>query len=232
MNASPRNASSPRRGRPRRLTLEAIVDTACAIAPGNLDMATVARHLKVGVATLYGYVEGREHLLRLVTERKGQLQPIIDRGQSWQDILREHARSTCQTALDWPELISQIMQGGVFGDIEARYLEQLITVLGRRGFSPGRALDLYYSVNQLALGAAVSGNYLRAAAHAGGHHALLNQFLASQPAHTLPQLQQALAENPLPQVLGDFKPALEHLLDSSQPDNPAGPKRSPNPRRK
>ena len=95
MTSSLQKPTPGRRGRPRRLTLDAIVDTACDLPAGNLDMASIASRLKVGVATLYGYVEGREHLLRLVAERKGQLQPIVDNGQSWQDILREHARNTC-----------------------------------------------------------------------------------------------------------------------------------------
>ena len=220
MTPSLRKPTPGRRGRPRRLTLDAIVDTACDLPAGNLDMASIASRLKVGGATLYGYVEGREHLLRLVAERKGQLQPIVDHGQSWQDILREHARSTCQTALDWPELVSQIMQGGVFGDVEAQYLEQLIALLGSRGFTPGRALELYYAVNQLVLGAAVTGNYLKAVAGDGGHAAVLSRFVHSQPEGALPLLQRALADNPQPAVLGDFNTALEHLLAGCQPDNP------------
>ena len=220
MTSSLQKPTPGRRGRPRRLTLDAIVDTACDLPAGNLDMASIASRLKVGVATLYGYVEGREHLLRLVAERKGQLQPIVDNGQSWQDILREHARSTCQTALDWPELVSQIMQGGVFGDVEAQYLEQLIALLGSRGFTPGSALELYYAVNQLVLGAAVTGNYLKAVTGDGGHAAVLGRFVHSQPEGTLPLLQQALADNPQLAVLGDFNAALEHLLASCQPDNP------------
>lgn len=216
-------SSAKRRGRPRSLTLDNIVQTACELPPGALDMATLAGRLKVGVATLYGYVEGREHLMRLVTERKGQLQPILDHGQPWQDILREHARSTYQTATEWPGLISQIMQGGVFGDVEAQYLEHLIELLCTRGFSPGKALEMYYGVNQLVLGAAVTGIYLRATEETGGHAALLNRYVLGRPPSQLQRLRLALEQNPAPASLANFDNALEHLLDSRQPDKPNVP---------
>ena len=211
-------SSAKRRGRPRSLTLDTIVTTACELPPGRLDMATLAEKLKVGVATLYGYVEGREHLMRLVSERKGELQPIIDHGQSWQDILREHARSTYQTATEWPELISQIMQGGVFGDVEAQYLEHFIELLCARGFSPGSALELYYSVNQLVLGAAVTAAYLRATNDTGGHTALLRRFILGVSTQQLPRLRLAIEQNPLPASLANFETALEQLLGSCRPD--------------
>ena len=89
-----------------------------------------------------------------------------------------------------------------------------------RGFTPGRALELYYAVNQLVLGAAVTGNYLKAVAGDGGHAAVLSRFVHSQPEGALPLLQRALADNPQPAVLGDFNTALEHLLAGCQPDNP------------
>lgn len=205
-------------GRPRRLTLDAIVEAACALPAEQLDMASVAGRLKVGVATLYGYVEGREHLLRLMAERKGQIAPITDRGQSWQDILREHAEGLYRTAINWPELITQIMQGGVFGSEEAHYLENLMILLGSRGFSPGRVLDLYYGLNQAVLGAAVTGTYVRAAEARGGHTLLLRRFLLEQPAEALPRLREAIDHNPQPVVLGDYREAAERFIAQCQPD--------------
>lgn len=220
MSESVQDKRRPRRsaGRPRRLTLDAIVEAACALPVEQLDMASVAARLKVGVATLYGYVEGREHLLRLMAERKGQIEPIVDRGQSWQDILREHAEGLYRTAMAWPELITQIMQGGVFGSEEAQYLENLMQLLGSRGFSPGRVLDLYYGINQAVLGAAVTGTYLRAAQAHGGHTVLLRRFLLEQPPEQLPRLRRALDNNPQPAVLNDYRRAAEHFIAQCQPD--------------
>jgi AcrR family transcriptional regulator len=81
-------------GRPRRLTLDAIVDAACEVGIAKLEMSLVAERLNTGVATLYGYVRGRDHLLELVAQRLVGQALIKDEGQSWQDILREHATIT------------------------------------------------------------------------------------------------------------------------------------------
>lgn len=215
MEPEPQNRQRSRRaaGRPRRLTLDAIVEAACGLAPDELDMASIANSLNVGVATLYGYVEGREQLLHLVAQRKSQLERIADCGQSWQQILREHAEKTFQTMVEWPELITQIINGGVFGSIEADYLEHLLGLLCKRGFSPGDALEVYYTVNQLILGAAVTSTYLQAArTQAGGHSTPLHRFVLAQPPEELPLLREALEMNPTPAVLADYSDALERFI--------------------
>lgn len=185
--------------------------------PSELDMASIAKRLGVGVATLYGYVEGREQLLHLVAQRKSQLERIVDRGQSWQEILREHAQKTFQTMMDWPELISRLMEGGVFGPIETVYLEHLLELLCRRGFSPEEALDVYYTVNQLVLGAAVTSSYLHSVqAHAGGYGTPLRRFVLMQPPGELPLLREALERNPTPAVLADYAGALERFISARE----------------
>lgn len=216
MESQPRNRQRPRRsaGRPRRLTLNAIVEAACGFASDELDMASVAKSLGVGVATLYGYVEGREQLLHLVAQRKSQLERIADRGQPWQEILREHAARTFKTMVDWPELIVQIINGGVFGSIETDYLEHLLELLCSRGFSAGEALEVYYSVNQLVLGAAVTGSYLRAAGTQAkaAPGVPLRGFVLTQPPERLPLLRKALEANQAPAVLGNYTGALERFI--------------------
>lgn len=215
MQSQPQKQQRPRRtaGRPRRLTLDAIVEAACGLPSDELDMASIAKSLDVGVATLYGYVEGREQLLHLVAQRKSQLERIAERGQPWQDVLREHAEKTFQTMVKWPELIAQILNGGVFGSIETDYLEHLLELLCARGFSPGEALDVYYTVNQLVLGAAVTSTYQQAAAtQAGGHGNPLRRFVLTQPPEALPLLRKALTMNSTPTILSDYSAALERFI--------------------
>ena len=96
-------------GRPRRLTLEAIVDAACEVGIAKLEMSLVAEKLNTGVATLYGYVRGREHLLELVAQRLVGQALIKDEGQSWQEILREHATITYRLFQSLPQLITNLM---------------------------------------------------------------------------------------------------------------------------
>lgn len=219
MESQPQKQQRSRRtaGRPRRLTLDAIVEAACRLAPAELDMASVARSLDVGVATLYGYVEGREQLLHLVAQRKSQLERIADRGQPWQEVVREHAGKTFQAMVEWPEMITQIINGGVFGSIETDYLEHLLELLCARGFSPAEALDMYYTVNQLVLGAAVTSSYLQAAeTQAGRHGSPLWRFVLAQPLDELPLLREALTMNPMPAVLADYSGALERFITARE----------------
>lgn len=141
-------------GRPRRLTLEAIVDAACEVGVANLDMALVAERLNAGVATLYGYVRGREHLLELVAERLAGDSQLKDRGQSWQDILREHAAVTYALFQSQPHLITNLM-GHQFEPGAVIYWQKLYDLLKKRGMALQEATDIYVEVNQVVIGAAV-----------------------------------------------------------------------------
>ena len=85
-------------GRPRRLTLDAIVDAACLVGIERLEMCTVAQQLNTGVATLYGYVRGRDHLLELVAERMASRAISDNYGGTWQEVLHGHARERSHKA--------------------------------------------------------------------------------------------------------------------------------------
>src|SRR5687768_11814749 len=99
--ARPRKAA----GRPRRITLDAVIEAACELGIDSFEMTSVAERLGIGVATLYGYVEHREHLVRLAAARCARREQILDRGQSWQDVLREHAAITFEIYQSWPQLV-------------------------------------------------------------------------------------------------------------------------------
>lgn len=178
-------------GRPRRLTLEAIVDAACEVGVANLDMAMVADRLNAGVATLYGYVRGREHLLELVAERLAGESQLKDRGQSWQDILREHAAVTYALFQMQPQLITNLMchelQAG-----SARYWERLSDLLKDRGMTMEEATDSCVEVNQVVIGAAVcQARRTAVEARAAG--------------------REELALN-LPAIMGDYNQTLERII--------------------
>jgi len=200
-------------GRPRRLTLDAVLDAACEIDHAELDMAALAQRLGVGVATLYGYVQGRDHLLRLVAIRRNRLGFIADKGQPWQDVLREHADTAFKVWVAWPQLIHQIMDGAVFGMLEMDYLESLLALLVARGLTPEDALALYYEVNQLVFGAAVAASHLRAVELTeGGFAAAQRSVLATRATDELPTLRRASHNAAPPPCLGNYRPALERLL--------------------
>lgn len=142
-------------GRPRRLNLDAIIDAACEIGLANLEMGLLADRLNTGVATLYGYVRGREHLLDLVVERLAAQILVADTGQSWQDVLREHAAATFTLFETLPHLMANLLDTTPDAR-EGQYVRAMLTMLERRGLSHAIAADLYIEVNQVVIGAAVS----------------------------------------------------------------------------
>ena len=200
-------------GRPRSLTLEAIVDAACRIDANDLCMSAVAKALNVGVATLYGYVEGIEQLVELVSRRKGRLQPMYDEGQSWDELLRDHAAQSYKTLMAWPDTVVQVMYRGGFTESEADYMENFLSLLCSRGVGAADALSLYHETNQLVLGAVVTSTYSRSLAEAGkSQENLLQQFLQKFEAGEYPMIRQALAIDPGAGALADYGNALERLI--------------------
>ncbi|HKT76553.1 MAG TPA: hypothetical protein VJQ78_07455 [Sphingobium sp.] len=177
-------------GRPRRLTVEAIVEAACELGVANLDMGLIAERLNTGVATLYGYVRGREHLLELVAERLARSAQLRDRGQSWQEIIREHAALTYALFQSQPQLITNLMVRE--SDTESfKYWQDICTMLVSRGLPFDEVMGLYIETNQAVTGAAVC-----------------------QMRRKTIESRRREDETPpnLPPVLGDYKPTLERII--------------------
>lgn len=178
-------------GRPRRLTLDAIVDAACEVGIAKLEMSLVAERLNTGVATLYGYVRGREHLLELVAQRLVGQAVINDEGQSWQDILREHSTLTYRLFRSLPHLITNLMAK----DTEQPnfdYSMRVLAMLEDRGMPSAAASKAYVEVNQVVIGAAVS---------------MIRR-------ETLDGISIAAGGGPIPfpDILGDFRPTVERII--------------------
>jgi len=200
-------------GRPRSLTLDTIVEAACLIDADDLSMSAVASRLNVGVATLYGYVEGIEQLVELVARRKGRLQPMSDRGQSWDQLLREHAAQNYKTLMAWPDLVVQVMYRGGFTDSEADYMEHFLDLLCSRGIPAADALKMYHEINQLVLGAVVTGTYSRSLEEAGAsQETLLRQLVQNHEDDRYPMIRRALEVSSGAEVLTGYGNALERLI--------------------
>lgn len=178
-------------GRPRRLTLDAIVDAACAVGIERLEMATVAQQLNTGVATLYGYVRGRDHLLELVAERMASRAMADTYGGTWQEVLRGHAALCFAMFKSRPEMIGNLI-GGQKSDREVAYAANVIAMLEKRGLAREQALDLYVEANQAIIGAAVMLVRRKILANAG----------TDENGDVIP----------LPPGLGDYRPTLDRII--------------------
>lgn len=178
-------------GRPRRLTLDAIVDAACAVGIERLEMCLVAQQLNTGVATLYGYVRGRDHLLELVAERMASRAMADNYGGTWQEVLRSHAALCFAMFNSKPEMIGNLI-GGEKTDRELAYAANIIAMLEKRGLVREQALDLYVETNQAVIGAAVMLVRRKILTNAG----------VDENGDTIP----------LPVGLGDYRTTLERIV--------------------
>lgn len=204
--------AKPVGGRPRRITLDAVIAAAAELGLHKIEMTAVAERLGIGVATLYGYVDSREHLVRLVAEHCSRRELLTDRGQSWQDVLREHAATSFQIYQAHPHLIEQMLHASVSTHVEGVLMDGLLAVLIARGISPEDALSLYYEVNQIVVGASVGLAYRRALdQRMGGFGGMIGNVLEEAAANALPALR-ACAEAGEPASLGAYGPTLERVL--------------------
>lgn len=191
IDSAPALASKRAVGRPRRLTLDAIVEAACAVGIERLEMCSVAQQLNTGVATLYGYVRGRDHLLELVAERMASRAMADTYGGTWQEVLRGHAALCFAMFNSRPEMIGNLI-GGQKSDREVAYAANVIAMLEKRGLAREQALDLYVEANQAVIGAAVMLVRRKILANAG--------------------IDERGDVIPLPPGLGDYRPTLDRIV--------------------
>jgi AcrR family transcriptional regulator len=137
-------------------------DVAADVSVDGLSMPLLAKHLDVGVTSIYWYFRKKDDLLNAMTDRAlGQYDfatPFVE-GQDWRDSLRAHARKMRQTFRDNPILCDLILIRGTFGR-EATHaafqkLEKAIAVLVEAGLSPEDAFDTYSSISVHTQGVAV-----------------------------------------------------------------------------
>ena len=137
-------------------------DVAGEVSVDGLSMPLLAKHLDVGVTSIYWYFRKKDDLLNAMTDRAlGQYDfatPFVE-GQDWRDSLRDHAHKMRQTFRDNPILCDLILIRGTFGR-EATLaafekLEKAIAALVEAGLSPEDAFDTYASISVHTQGAAV-----------------------------------------------------------------------------
>jgi AcrR family transcriptional regulator len=137
-------------------------EVATEVSVDGLSMPLLAKHLDVGVTSIYWYFRKKDDLLNAMTDRAlGQYDfatPFIE-GQDWQESLRNHARKMRQTFRANPILCDLILVRGTFGreatQSAFQKLEQAVATLVEAGLSPEDAFDTYASISVHTQGAAV-----------------------------------------------------------------------------
>ena len=163
-----RQAAADKRQRRQRgsISVDEIINGAFEVATevsvDGLSMPLLAKHLDVGVTSIYWYFRKKDDLLNAMTDRAlGQYDfatPFVE-GQDWQESLRNHARKMRQTFRANPILCDLILIRGTFGQeaTQAAFqkLEKAVATLVEAGLSPEDAFDTYASISVHTQGAAI-----------------------------------------------------------------------------
>jgi AcrR family transcriptional regulator len=142
-------------GRPRRLTLRAVMEAASKIGLEELSISGLAARLGVGVATIYTYVESRDELLRLVAVQRAWRPHLLETNQHWSEVVRAHAAGIFALFSGEPELLAQVVSGALGPEEELDEIENFLKLLVARGFTSEAAFMLYRAASQIGIGAAI-----------------------------------------------------------------------------
>jgi AcrR family transcriptional regulator len=98
--------------------LNGTLEVAAEVSTDNLSMPLLARHLDVGVTSIYWYFHKKDELLDAMTDpalaRYEFMVPCID-ASNWRESLGNHARTTRKQFLDDPILCDLVLIRGHYG---------------------------------------------------------------------------------------------------------------------
>ena len=127
---------------------------AAEVCIDNLSMPLLARHLDVGVTSIYWYFRKKDELLDAMTDRAlAQYEftvPCID-ASNWRASLRNHARTMRTRFLDDPILRDLVLirghygAGAVHGALQE--IEQPVAALVEAGLTPEQAVETYGAIS-------------------------------------------------------------------------------------
>src|SRR6202022_5204997 len=129
-------------------------EVAAEVSIDNLSMPLLARHLDVGVTSIYWYFRKKNELLDAMTDRAlAQYEftvPCID-ASNWRASLRNHARTMRTRFLDDPILCDLVLfrghygAGAVHGALQE--IEQPVAALVEAGLTPEQAVETYGAIS-------------------------------------------------------------------------------------
>lgn len=183
-------------GRPALVDAQAILDAALAIGLDQVTMKAVADRLGVGISTLYQYVKNRSELVRLAALRQIMMRsPPHSADQHWAEVALRYAEDLLKTLIDEPQLIVELMKGGLGPQMEADILERFLGEIEPHGFAPEDGIRFYRSISMVTIGAAVGAlNYATAEAGGKPHRLEIERILVERGPDEIPLIRQASAE--------------------------------------
>lgn len=204
----------PRR---RGLTRTQVVEGALAIVDQGgveeLSMPRLARHLGVGVMTLYGYVDSKAELLdALAQEVLRKVSPPDPGVHDWRAALAAHARQLRSVLVAHPGLGDLFARQGLTVPAVFDLLEASLGILLAGGLDERAAVRTYYAVLTYTLGFA---SWELPRVHRqpeSDYRGAWARVLAQLDAETHPALQRTRRELPTSASREQFEFGLQALL--------------------
>jgi AcrR family transcriptional regulator len=159
-------ATQRRRRERGSISVEEIIngafDVAAEVSIDNLSMPLLARHLDVGVTSIYWYFRRKDELLDAMTDRAlAQFEftmPDID-ASNWRASLRSHAQTMRKQFLADPVLCDLVLIRGLYGMSAlhgALYeIERPVAALVDAGLTPEQAVETYGAISVHSRGSVV-----------------------------------------------------------------------------
>jgi AcrR family transcriptional regulator len=200
-------------GRPRRLRLEDLLDTAIGMGLATLSMKELAARLGVGIATIYRYVESRDALIRLAAGRQAARAMPADTGQDWPALVRDYAAALFSSLGEEPALVVGFLEARWGIAVELEFVDGFLGAMATRGISAPQAMALYRAMAKIVLGAAVaSGHFAALAARRTSQARELTAALAAWDTDELPHLRAAAGEYADEAAASDWREPLDAVL--------------------
>ena len=142
--------------------LQGAFDVAARVSIDHLSMPVLAKHLDVGVTSIYWYFRRKNDLLDAMTDRALErfefTVPTID-ASNWRASLRDHAHTMRKHFRDNPILCDLVLIRSQFGSSAVRNalqkIEQPIGALIEAGLDAGQAIAVYGAISVHTRGSAV-----------------------------------------------------------------------------
>jgi AcrR family transcriptional regulator len=129
-------------------------EIAAQVSIDNLSMPQLAKHLGVGVTSIYWYFRRKDELLDAMTDRALErfefTAPSID-ASNWRASLRQHARTMRRRFRGDPIMCDLVLIRGQFGARAVhgalQKIEQPIAALVQAGLTPAQAVEIYGAIS-------------------------------------------------------------------------------------
>jgi AcrR family transcriptional regulator len=200
-------------GRPPKITLEKIIESALRIGLEQMTIRKVADDLGISVPGLYHYVRTREELVDLVVEASfSKLADDAMNATSFEGVLLKIARGLFDLISQHPSVASSIAAGNsIITSKVAGQLDRLIAMGAEDGLEPSVSYVILVRLASCVVGAAVIDSGERAMRHGVG--SFLTQFREVSSNQADPSPLSTAIENGLRGAPFDHFKTVEIILD-------------------